>query len=98
MHFADSVLTKARELIALELWNQSAVAVNIAQPYQLASGNFSPIYIDCRRLLRSIAFADFFAGVAKLICERRNIGFEVIGGGATAGIPLAAFLARSMTA
>jgi orotate phosphoribosyltransferase len=96
VHFADSALTKARELIALELWNQNAVAVNIEQPYRLASGNFSPIYIDCRRLLRSVAFADFFAGIAKLICERHDVGFDLIGGGETAGIPLAAFLARSM--
>jgi len=94
--FADSVLTKARQLVALELWSQSAVAVNVAQPYRLASGNYSPIYIDCRRLLRSVAFADFFAGVAKLICESNEVDFDLIGGGETAGIPLSAFLARSM--
>lgn len=96
MHFADAVLRKARELIAVELWNQGAVTVNVAQPYQLASGNFSPIYVDCRRLLRSVAFADFFSGVAKLICERHKVGFDLIGGGETAGIPFSAILARSM--
>jgi orotate phosphoribosyltransferase len=96
IHFADFVLQRARELIALELWNQTAVAVNVRQPYQLASGNYSPIYIDCRKLLHSLAFADFFAGLTKIICDRYRIRFDVVAGGETAGIPLAAFVARSM--
>lgn len=78
------------ELLAKMLWEIKAVHFNAAEPYKLASGMRSPVYIDCRKLLsyprvRS-AVMDF--AVATLL---RNAGFEqfdCIAGGETAGIPL----------
>ncbi|MVA57305.1 orotate phosphoribosyltransferase [Agrobacterium vitis] len=83
------------ELLAKMLWEIKAVHFNAAEPYKLASGMRSPVYIDCRKLLsyprvRS-AVMDF--AVATLL---RNAGFEqfdCVAGGETAGIPFAALLA-----
>lgn len=83
------------ELLAKMLWEIKAVHFNAAEPYKLASGMRSPVYIDCRKLLsyprvRS-AVMDF--AVATLL---RNAGFEqfdCIAYGETAGIPFAALLA-----
>ncbi|MVA26170.1 orotate phosphoribosyltransferase [Agrobacterium vitis] len=83
------------ELLAKMLWEIKAVHFNASEPYKLASGMRSPVYIDCRKLLsyprvRS-AVMDF--AFATLL---RNAGFEqfdCIAGGETAGIPFAALLA-----
>ncbi|MGF9693506.1 orotate phosphoribosyltransferase [Rhizobium sp. 0TCS1.26] len=83
------------ELMAKMLWEIGAVHFNAEQPYKLASGMVSPVYIDCRKLLsyprvRS-AVMDFAASAIT-----RDAGFEAfdcIAGGETAGIPFAALLA-----
>ena len=83
------------ELVAKMLWEIKAVHFNAAQPYKLASGMASPVYIDCRKLLsypriRSTVM-DFAASTLM-----RDAGFEqfdCIAGGETAGIPFAALLA-----
>jgi orotate phosphoribosyltransferase len=83
------------ELMARMLWEIKAVHFRPEEPYKLASGMASPVYMDCRKLLsypriRS-AIMDFAAATLT-----REIGFEridVIAGGETAGIPFAALLA-----
>lgn len=83
------------ELMARMLWECKAVHFRPEQPYKLASGMASPVYIDCRKLLsypriRS-TIMDFAASVVT-----REAGFErfdCIAGGETAGIPFAALLA-----
>src|ERR1044072_3360572 len=87
------------ELVAKMLWEIKAVHFNAEQPYKLASGMASPVYIDCRKLLsyprvRS-AVMDFAASVIT-----RDAGFErfdCIAGGETAGIPFAALLADRLS-
>ena len=81
--------------MALLLWELKAIKVRFDQPFKLASGNYSPIYIDCRRLISSVVFVDVFSAAAKSVCMARDIVFDVVAGGETAGIPFAAFLARS---
>lgn len=83
------------ELLARMLWEIKAVHFRPEEPYKLASGMASPVYIDCRKLLsypriRS-AVMDFAAATIT-----RDAGFEqfdVVAGGETAGIPFAALLA-----
>ncbi|MFH1009278.1 MAG: orotate phosphoribosyltransferase [Candidatus Latescibacterota bacterium] len=82
-------------LIALQLWELGAIEVNLAEPFRLVSGNYSPLYINCRRLISAPAFVDLFSASARIICDRRGVTFDVIAGGETAGIPFAAFLARA---
>ncbi|MBD9374021.1 orotate phosphoribosyltransferase [Rhizobium sp. ARZ01] len=83
------------ELLARMLWEIKAVHFRPEEPYKLASGMASPVYIDCRKLIsypriRS-AVMDFAAATVL-----RGAGFEqfdVVAGGETAGIPFAALLA-----
>lgn len=83
------------ELLARMLWEIKAVHFRPEEPYKLASGMASPVYIDCRKLLsypriRS-AVMDFAA--ATLLRDAGFEQFDVIAGGETAGIPFAALLA-----
>ncbi|MBY5447975.1 orotate phosphoribosyltransferase [Rhizobium leguminosarum] len=83
------------ELLAKMLWEIRAVHFNAAQPYKLASGMASPVYIDCRKLLsfpriRSTVM-DFAAST--LLRDAGFEQFDCIAGGETAGIPFAALLA-----
>ena len=86
----DAALTTARILLEIK-----AVNFRPEEPYKLASGMMSPVYIDCRKLIsypriRS-AVMDFAA--ATILREAGFEQFDVVAGGETAGIPFAAFLA-----
>lgn len=83
--------------VALMLWDLQAINVSVEQPYKLVSGDFSPIYINCRRLISNPTFMNLFTACARLICEGGNIKVDVIAGGETAGIPFAAFLAQALS-
>jgi orotate phosphoribosyltransferase len=95
--FSNSFVDKGvmAELVARMLWEIGAVHFRADDPYRLASGMASPVYIDCRKLIsypriRS-AVMDFAAATIM-----RSAGFEkidVVAGGETAGIPFAALLA-----
>ncbi len=83
--------------MARMLWEIKAVHFRADDPYKLASGMRSPVYIDCRKLLsypriRS-AIMDFAA--ATLTAGAGFEAFDCIAGGETAGIPFAALLAES---
>ncbi|NEH99060.1 orotate phosphoribosyltransferase [Rhizobium johnstonii] len=87
------------ELLAKMLWEIKAVHFNAAQPYKLASGMASPVYIDCRKLLsfpriRSTVM-DFAAST--LLRDAGFEQFDCIAGGETAGIPFAALLADRLS-
>lgn len=90
----QEILVSIRRAVALQLWQLGGVKVDLDQPFKLTSGNFSPIYLNCRQLISSTSFADLFACAARLICETQNVRFDILAGGETAGIPFAAFLAR----
>jgi orotate phosphoribosyltransferase len=86
-------------LMAKMLWEIKAVHFRADQPYKLASGMMSPVYIDCRKLLsyprvRS-AIMDFAA--ATITAEAGFEKFDCIAGGETAGIPFAALLADRLS-
>lgn len=87
-------LSLLREAITLQLWHSGAIAVSSATPYRLVSGNFSPIYVNCRQLISSTTFVDLFCGAMRLLCTHEGIAFDAVAGGETAGIPFAAFVAR----
>ena len=86
------------ELFASQLLEIKAVHFNANDPYKLASGMMSPVYIDCRKLIsypriRS-AVMDFAA--ATIMREAGFERFDCVAGGETAGIPFAAFLAERL--
>ena len=86
------------ELMAKMLWEIKAVHFRPEDPYKLASGMRSPVYIDCRKLIsypriRS-AVMDFAAST--VLSEAGFEQFDCVAGGETAGIPFAAFLAERL--
>jgi orotate phosphoribosyltransferase len=94
--FQNSFPDKAvmADLVARMLWEIKAVHFRPEEPYKLASGLASPVYIDCRKLIsypriRS-AVMDFAASV--VLAEAGFEQFDCIAGGETAGIPFAALL------
>jgi orotate phosphoribosyltransferase len=85
--------------MAKMLWEIRAVHFRADQPYKLASGMMSPVYIDCRKLIsypriRS-AVMDFAA--ATILSEAGFEQFDCVAGGETAGIPFAAFLSERLS-
>ncbi|SMX28007.1 Orotate phosphoribosyltransferase [Pelagimonas phthalicica] len=85
-------------LTARMLWEIEAVHFMADEPFKLASGLPSPVYIDCRKLIsfpriRS-TLMDFLT-----VTVMRNAGFEAfdnVAGGETAGIPFGAMVAERM--
>jgi orotate phosphoribosyltransferase len=85
--------------MARMLWEINAVHFRPDEPYKLASGMMSPVYIDCRKLIsypriRS-AVMDFAA--ATILSNAGFEQFDCVAGGETAGIPFAAFLAERLS-
>jgi orotate phosphoribosyltransferase len=85
-------------LTARMLWEIEAVNFMSDEPFKFASGQLSPVYVDCRKLIsypriRS-TLMDFLT-----VTVMRNAGFEAfdnVAGGETAGIPFAALVAERM--
>jgi len=90
------VLDRLRQAAALMFWEAEAVRVNLEQPFELASGNHSPIYINCRQVISEPAFMALFTAAATAVLERADCNFDGVAGGETAGIPFAAYLARDL--
>lgn len=76
------------------VWKNKAVKIDPEDPYVLTSGSISPIYIDCRLLISDVEFRKLFVETAKE--KIKDIDFDILAGGATAGIPYAAFLAEEL--
>jgi orotate phosphoribosyltransferase len=86
------------ELLAKMLLEIKAVHFRPEQPYKLASGLASPVYIDCRKLLSYPRIRSTIMDFAA-VTVMREVGFEkfdVIAGGETAGIPFAALLSERL--
>ena len=86
------------QLTARMLWEAEAVHFRPHDPFILASGQPSPTYVDCRRLISfpriRATLMDFLA-----ITVMRAAGFEAftnVAGGETAGIPFAALTAERL--
>ncbi len=92
----DPILTRLRQAIALYLWRLEAVRVAPEDPFRLASGNYSPIYVNCRRVISEPGFMQLFRAAAHLLLESRKIKVGAVAGGETAGIPFAAYLAQAL--
>lgn len=95
--FDQQVFKDMKRLIAVHLWQLEAIKVNLNKPFHLVSGNYSPIYINCRQLISSNFFIDLFVAAVRLLIKNFEIQFDVLAGGETAGIPFAAFLARALS-
>lgn len=90
------ILPRLRQAAALVFWEAEAVRLNLQKPFELASGNRSPIYINCRQVISDRAFMALFVAAARSILERADASFDAVAGGETAGIPFAAYLAQGL--
>ncbi len=77
------------------LWKQSIIEVNIEKHKVLTSGNRSPIYVNCRKLISKPSAMNFIVSAFVLLLEDQNINYDYIAGGETAGIPFASWFACS---
>ncbi|SDR21069.1 orotate phosphoribosyltransferase [Pseudovibrio sp. Tun.PSC04-5.I4] len=86
------------ELTAKMLMEIKAVNFRPEEPYILASGLASPVYIDCRKLISypRIRGTVMEFAVATLLRDAGFEKFDAIAGGETAGIPFAAWIADKM--
>jgi orotate phosphoribosyltransferase len=84
--------------VAKLLWQADAIRVNRQQPFILAAGWASPVYIDCRLLIGS---PEWRQQITDLAVEYINANFapgafDAIAGAETAGIPFAAWIADAI--
>ncbi|MCG6551822.1 MAG: orotate phosphoribosyltransferase [Candidatus Magnetominusculus sp. LBB02] len=86
-----------RAMMARLLWETKAVKVSVERPFQLASGNYSPLYINCRALISHAAAMDIIAALSHYVCDSKGLEFDVVAGGETAGIPFAAYIAGRLS-
>ena len=90
--------SETAQAIARMLFDIEAVLFRPQEPFTLASGLPSPVYVDCRRILsfprvRS-AIADEMVKTIDRIAGHET--FDNVAGGETAGIPFAALIAERM--
>ena len=84
-------------VIAGFFWEIGAIKVSVDQPFKLTSGKTAPIYIDCRMLISFPLQRDVITAYARQICLTKQLSFDYIAGGETAGMPFAAWLAAKMS-
>lgn len=89
-----SEVQELRREVAESFWSAEAVRVDFEDPFTLASGNRSPVYINCRLLISDPAFMALYTRAALAVLGAAAVAFDAVAGGETAGIPYAAYLAR----
>lgn len=84
--------------IAKLLWQANAIRVTRQQPFILAAGWASPVYVDCRLLIGEAAWRRRTVELAGTYVKANFVpgAFDAIAGAETAGIPFAAWLADSL--
>jgi orotate phosphoribosyltransferase len=78
--------------IAKMLIKCGCVKLSPSKPFLYASGLKGPIYCDNRLILGHVEFRDLVISKFVEIIKSKQMGFDLIGGIATAGIPYAAFI------
>jgi orotate phosphoribosyltransferase len=82
--------------IAASLWKHGAIQVRRTPPFQLSSGNVTPLYVNCRLLISYPATRSLITAAAQWFCHERGLRADCVAGGETAGMPFGAWLAQSL--
>lgn len=96
LNFAEQIKQNIAEITGRLLWHYGAIEVNEEDPFRLTSGNFTPIYINCRRLISFPPSRDLLISFFHVLCHEQEIKCDCIAGGETAGIPFGAWLAERL--
>jgi orotate phosphoribosyltransferase len=91
------ILTQAQtgKAVATLLWRAGAIRVSRQQPFILAAGWASPVYVDCRLLTGEPEWRRTVTALA-MDYVSANLAPDLIVGAETAGIPFAAWLANAL--
>ncbi len=92
----DATLDELRRRAARAFWEAGAIRFAAGEPFELASGNRSPIYINCRTLISDPSFMRLYTEAAGAVLAAAGVHADAAAGGETAGIPYAAYLARDL--
>ena len=82
--------------IAKILIDIKSVNFSFDNHYTLTSGLKSPVYVDCRRIMSYVNEREIIFNRALSYFKSKNISFDMLAGGETAGIPYAAFLSDKL--
>ena len=86
-----------KNIVAELLWETQAIKISVDEPFKLVSGNYSPIYINCRSLISNPVAMDLITASIHWWCVHHKIDFDVLAGGETAGIPFTAYVAQKLS-
>ena len=91
------MLNNFRNDIAKILIEIESVKFSFDKPFILTSGQKSPVYVDCRKIISFTQKRDIILDYAEKYFIEKKMNFEILAGGETAGIPYAAFLAERLS-
>ena len=83
-------------MVAASLWKHGAIKIRIEHPFQLSSGNFTPLYVNCRVLIPCPAARDLIIAFAHYLYHSRRLDTDCIDGGETADMPFGAWPAHRL--
>jgi orotate phosphoribosyltransferase len=92
----DLATKHIEEITSLMLWRSGAIKTNTNKPFRLASGNYSPLYINCRQVISDPVFMDLFCAFSHALITWNGVRTDIVAGGETAGIPFAAYIAQRL--
>lgn len=84
--------------LALGFLETESIQIRPSEPFRLASGRLSPVYVDCRRLISFPKWREIITtSLVRMVQEEIGLSqIDVIAGGETAGIAYAAFVAQAL--
>jgi len=85
-----------KEEIAKILIDIQSIKFSFKDPFILTSGNKSPVYVDCRKIISFVKERNIILNYTKNYFDQNQIKFDLLAGGETAGIPYAAMLAEQL--
>ena len=85
-----------QDIIAKILIDIESVRFSFENPFTLTSGQKSPVYVDCRKIISFVKERNKILDYSKEYFDENKIEFDLLAGGETAGIPYASFLAERL--
>jgi len=87
---------KNNENVAKILLKIESVKFSFDTPFTLTSGQLSPVYVDCRKIISFVKERNIILNLIENYISNKKIKFDIIAGGETAGIPYCSFLSERL--